>query len=520
MSKEHIQLYDTTLRDGSQMQGISFSIDDKIKIVQLLDATSIDYIECGWPGSNPKDCEFFKKIKNIPLKHSKISAFGSTRKHSINVEDDENLKMLLSAETPVVALVGKSWDFHVKEVLRTTYEENLLMISESIKWMKENNKEVVYDAEHFFDGFIANPDYALSTIKAASEAGADTITLCDTNGGTLTNVIQEIVAKVLPEVRCRLGVHVHNDIGLAVANSLSAVMAGCTHVQGTINGYGERCGNANLITIIPNLQLKMGYDCIPEESLRGLTDLSIKISDIANLNPDKNAPYVGSAAFAHKGGIHVAAVEKDSASYEHIQPELVGNKRNFLISELSGRCNIRMRANELGMKLTGNEKAVLDKIKELEYQGFQFENAEGTFELLIRKDSPDYKPPFEKIDMMVVSECRRNTVFTVEATIKIKVGDKVAHTVGEGVGPVDALDQALRCALLPHFPKLADVNLVDYKVRILNPDKATGATTRVTIEAAALNGQRWSTVGVSHNIIEASYMALVDSYELFLLREC
>ena len=515
---KHIQLYDTTLRDGSQRRGISFSVEDKLKIATLLDSVCFDYIEGGWPGSNPKDCEFFERVLELGLQHAKMAAFGSTRRHSIDVEDDENLKLLLQANTPVVALVGKTWDFHVKEVLRTTLEENLNMISDSIKWMKEHGKEVVFDAEHFFDGYIANPEYALLTIKTACAAGADTVTLCDTNGGSLPWRINDIVSEAKKNISCHLGVHVHNDSGLAVANSLTAVAAGCDHVQGTINGYGERCGNTDLISIIPNLQLKMGFDCLTPEGLSSLTDLSLKVSGIANLNPDKQAPYVGSSAFAHKGGIHVAAVEKESSSYEHIAPALVGNKRTFIISELSGRGNIRIRAAELGLKLQGNEKAVLDKIKELEHKGFQFENAEGTFELLLRKDSPDYKPPFEKIDMMVVSECRRNTMFTVEAVVKMKIGAEIIHMVGEGVGPVDALDQALRKALLSHFPTLKDVTLVDYKVRILDPDRATGATTRVTIEAA-FGKERWSTVGVSHNIIDASYAALIDSYELFLLRE-
>jgi len=518
----NIKLYDTTLRDGSQGRGISFSVEDKLKITALLDESGFDYIEGGWPGSNPKDCEFFKRVRDVVLKHAKMAAFGSTRRHSIDVEDDENLKLLLLAQTPVVALVGKTWDFHVKEVLRTSLEENLAMISESIRWMKEHGKEVILDAEHFFDGYRVNPDYALETLKVACQAGVDTITLCDTNGGTLTWKIQEIVSSV-KEILAKqgmhvtLGIHVHNDAGLAVANTLAAVMAGCTHIQGTINGYGERCGNANLISIIPNLQLKMGYNCLSTLGLKSLADLSLKVSGIANLNPDKQAPYVGSSAFAHKGGIHVAAVEKNSASYEHIDPSLVGNKRTFVISELSGRGNIRMRAAELGLKLQGNEKAVLEKIKELEHKGFQFENAEGTFELLLRKDSPDYKPPFEKVDMMVVSECRRNSVFTVEAMVKLKIGDEITHTVGEGVGPVNALDQALRKALIPYFPKLNNVNLIDYKVRILDPDQATGATTRVTIEASSPSEQ-WSTVGVSYNIIDASYAALIDSYELFILK--
>ena len=513
-----VKLYDTTLRDGSQRRGISFSVEDKLKITRLLDASRFDYIEGGWPGSNPKDCEFFARVKGIALEHAKIAAFGSTRRHSTAAEDDANLKALLDAQTPVVALVGKSWDFHVKEVLRTTLDENLAMIADSIHWMKKNGREVIYDAEHFFDGYAADRGYAMACIKAAKEAGADVIVLCDTNGGTLPTALQKVVTHVRRDIDCPLGIHVHNDGGLAVANSLVAVEEGCEHVQGTINGYGERCGNADLVTIIPNLQLKMGFCCLPDDALRSLTDLSAKVSGIANLNPDKHAPFVGAAAFAHKGGIHVAAVEKAANSYEHIDPELVGNRRTFLISELSGKGNVRVRAGELGLKLQGNETAVLEKIKELEHKGFQFENAEGTFELLLRKDNPEYKPPFERVDMMVVSECRRGNVITVEAMVKLRVGDQTVHTVSEGDGPVHALDRAVRKALLPIFPCLEEVHLADYKVRILDPNLATAATTRVTIEAAA-NGERWSTVGVSYNIIDASYAALIDSYELFLLRK-
>ena len=516
--KKQVLIYDTTLRDGAQMRGISFSLNDKLAITQLLDENHFDYVEGGWPGSNPKDHDYFNRVKDLELKHSKIAAFGSTRRHNQGVEDDENLKALLAAETPVVTLVGKSSAFQVREVLRTTLEENLSMISDSIRWMSEHGKEVIYDAEHFFDGYKADSDYTIATLKAAAEAGAGTITLCDTNGGCLTWEIQEIVSKVAKEIDCRLGIHVHNDAGLAVVNSMAAVHAGCSHVQGTINGYGERCGNANLITIIPNLQLKMGYKCIPEDGMKLLTDLSRKVSGIANLNPDEHAPYVGSAAFAHKGGIHVAAVERSPHSYEHIEPETVGNKRKFVISELAGRGNVRVRAAELGLKLSGNEKAVLDKVKELEHQGFQFENAEGTFELLLRKDAAGYKPPFEKIDMMVVSENRKSHVQTVEAMVKLKVGKTITHTVAEGDGPVHALDLAIRKSLLPYFPVLKDVSLSDFKVRILDPDKTTGATTRVTIDATTEAGERWTTVGVSYNIIEASYTALIDSYELFLLR--
>ena len=515
-NRKKILIYDTTLRDGSQMRGISFSLEDKLKITRLLDDSKFDYIEGGWPGSNPKDCDFFNRLKDIELKHAKIVAFGSTRRHNTLVEDDENIKMLLDAKTPVITLVGKSSAYQVKDVLCTTLDENLAMISDSIRFLKEQDREVIYDAEHFFDGYKLDAEYSIATLKAAIDAGVNAITLCDTNGGCLTWEIQDIVSKVSKQINCPLGIHVHNDMGLAVINSMIAIESGCKLVQGTVNGYGERCGNANLITIIPNLQIKMGYDCIPD--LTHLTELSHKVSGIANFNPDEHAPYVGLEAFAHKGGIHVSAVERQPHSYEHIAPEMVGNKRKFVISELAGRSNVRVRAAELGLKLSGNEKAVLNKIKELEHQGFQFENAEGTFELLLRKDAADYKPPFEKVDMMVVSENRKPSVKTVEAVVKLKIGNIITHTVADGLGPVHALDLAIRKSLLPYFPELSKVNLSDYKVRILDPDKTTGATTRVTIDAT-YEGERWSTVGVSYNIIEASYAALMDSYELFLLRK-
>jgi 2-isopropylmalate synthase len=510
-------LYDTTLRDGSQRSGISFSVEDKLKITRLLDDFGVSYIEGGWPGSNPKDVAYFQRVQSLKLKNAKIAAFGSTRRAGQSVETDPNLGALLEAKTPVVTVVGKSSPFQVSEVLQTTLEENIKMISESVRWLKEHGKEVIYDAEHFFDGYRGDAEYALSTIHAAYEAGADTVVLCDTNGGTLSDRMREVVSAVRASFPGALGIHTHNDSELAVANTLAAVQAGCVHVQGTINGYGERCGNANLMSVIPNLQLKLGYVCVPEQGLTHLAQLSAKVSEIANLNPDNHAAFVGAAAFAHKGGIHVAAVEKNSASYEHIPPERVGNRRTFVISELSGRGNIRVRASELGLKLQGNEKAVLDKIKELEHQGFQFENAEGTFELLLRRDDPAYKSPFEVVDMMVVSERRRGDVLSVEAMVKLRVGDELFHTVCEGNGPVNALDGAMRKALMASYPALADLKLADFKVRILDPDKATGATTRVTLEAAAA-GERWSTVGVSQNIIEASFEALSDSYELFLLR--
>ncbi len=509
-------LYDTTLRDGAQQRGISFSLEDKIKITSLLDEVGFDYVEGGWPGSNPKDCKYFQMAKDLNLKNAKIVAFGSTRKASSLVKNDVNIQALLQAETEVVTLVGKSWDFHVTDVLKTSLEENLKMISQSISFMKENKKEVIYDAEHFFDAYTKSKKYALKTILEADKAGADTIVLCDTNGGFLPWQIKEIIDDVKNKVSCNLGIHVHNDSGVAVANSLMAVQCGVRQIQGTINGLGERCGNANLITLIPTLYFKMGYQCLPPKNISKLTLLSKKVSDIANLNPEKNAPYVGSSAFAHKGGIHVSAVEKNPTSYEHIDPELVGNKRQFVVSELAGKGNIRMLANKLKLSLNGKEGIILEKIKKLESEGSQFENAEGSFELLLRRDCTKYIPPFKRIEMKIISEYQ-DKKGAIEAMVKLSLKNEIAHIVAEGDGPVHALDNAIRKALVPYYPDINDVHLIDYKVRILNPDKATGATTRVSIEAKA-GDSSWITIGVSDNIINASYEALLDAYELFLLR--
>jgi len=514
-----IKLFDTTLRDGTQSEGLSLSVEDKLKIARLLDHFGIHFIEGGWPASNPKDSEFFRRARHLGLRHAKLTAFGATRKAGGRAEDDVNLKGLLEAETPVVAIFGKSWVLHVTRVLGTTPEENLSMIRDSVAFLKGHGKEVVYDAEHFFDGFRADRGYALKTVKAAAEAGADWVALCDTNGGSLPPWVSEVVGAVRAEIpRTPLGIHTHNDGELAVANTLAAVEAGCTQVQGTINGYGERCGNANLVSIVPALQLKMGHSCVPEESLPRLTELSRAVSEIANMNPDPHAPYVGASAFAHKGGVHVAAVEKVAASYEHIPPERVGNLRKVVISELSGRVNVRVRAAEMGLEVKGAEPAVLARIKDLESKGYQFEAAEGTFELLVRRSRSDYVRPFELLDVVVIAERRRGhgEMFS-EATVKLKVGDRLVHEVAEGDGPVHALDRALRKALEPFYASLREVRLADYKVRILDPESATGAKTRVLLEAAR-DEERWSTIGVSQNIIEASAEALADSLELHLLR--
>jgi 2-isopropylmalate synthase len=510
-------LYDTTLRDGTQRKGLSLSLEDKLRITRLLDDFGLHYIEGGWPGSNPKDFDYFTRVRALKLKNAKVSAFGSTCRVGSKPEEDNNIRCLLDAKTPCVTIVGKSSKIHVTKILQTNLEENQRIIYDSVKYLKKHVSEVIFDAEHFFDGYLDDPEFALNSVLAAQEAGADWVVLCDTNGRSLPETVFDVVTAVNAKV-ANVGVHTHNDSELAVANALSAVRAGARQIQGTINGYGERCGNANLVSIIPNLQLKMGMRCFSDEQLTKLTDLSRTVSEIANLQPDPYAPYVGSYAFAHKGGLHVAAVEKMTSSYEHIEPSQVGNARQVVVSELSGKGNIRMLANQLGLSLNNDSGLVLEKIKELESKGFQFENAEGTVELMIRRGDATYSPPFELIDMKTTSWHRDDNETGAEAVVKLRVGTTVFHTAAEGNGPVNAADQALRKALTPSFPHLEQVRLVDYKVRILNPDEATGAVTRVTIEASD-GTDNWFTVGCSSNIIEASYQALTDSIELYLLRK-
>lgn len=514
-----ILLYDTTLRDGAQREGLSFSLADKLKIARELDAFGIHYIEGGWPGSNPKDADFFRAIRDVPLQHARITAFGSTRRPRKTCADDPNIAALVAAATPVVTLVGKSWTLHVEQVLETTREENLAMIGESVAYFKAMDKEVCYDAEHFFDGYRANPDYALATLRAAAAAGADVLVLCDTNGGTLPQHVSTIVAAVRAQFpQQQLGIHTHNDGALAVANALAAVEQGCVQVQGTINGYGERCGNMDLIPTIANLQLKLGYQCVPADKLHGLSRLSHRVAAVANLKPDDHAAYVGHSAFAHKGGIHVAAIEKVEESYQHIDPVLVGNQKRVVVSELAGRGNVRMRADELGLQMNGGERDVVQRIKELEHRGFQYEAAEGSFEVLVRRSRDGYTPPFELIDFTVIVEKRgANDVYS-QATVRVRVGDELMHMAADGDGPVNALDQAIRKALVPHYPLLSEIKLIDYKVRIVDEHLGTAATPRVVIESARGN-ETWSTMGASHNIIEASWLALWDSLELPLLRE-
>ena len=512
-----IALFDTTLRDGTQSEGLSFSVEDKIKIARLLDGFGVRYIEGGYPGANPKDEEFFRRASELKLKQARLTAFGSTRRTGSTAANDANLQALVKAATPAVAIFGKTWLLHVTDVLKTTPEENLAIISDSVSFLKQNGREVIFDAEHFFDGFRADRSYALAAVHAAAQAGADWIAFCDTNGGNLPSTVAEIVREAARILTVPLGIHAHNDSDLAVANSLAAVEAGCTMVQGTLNGWGERCGNANLMSVIPALQLKMGLACIPEENMERLTEVSRTASEIANLRPRAHAPYVGASAFAHKAGAHVAAVAKSPVTFEHIPPEKVGNDRRIVVSELSGRGNIRARAAELGVELRGNEADLVARIKDLENQGYQFEAADGSLELMLRRTQPGYVEPFEVRDVVVISQRRSSSDMFVEATVKIKVGDEVSHVVAEGSGPVDAMDHAFHKALDHHFPLLRQIHLCDFKVRILDPESATAAITRVLVESS-LGSERWSTIGVSQNIIEASCEALKDALELPLVR--
>ncbi len=509
-------LYDTTLRDGTQREGISLSLQDKLKIANRLDEFGFHYIEGGWPGSNPKDAAFFERTREMELKQAKISAFGMTRKKDVRPEDDANILALRDAGVPVVTIVGKTWDLHVEQVIQTTNKENLLMIADSIAYFKSLGKEVVYDAEHFFDGYTANPEYALKTLRAAVQSGADVIVLCDTNGGVLPWNIEEMVRLVKNKLDCPIGVHMHNDNGCGVANTLAGVRAGAIHVQGTINGYGERVGNADFCAIIPGLQLKMGYSCVSSENLARLSDLSYFISEVTNLPHNHHQPFVGASAFAHKGGIHVAAIMKNEDSYQHINPALVGNQRRTLISELSGRGNIVEKAHQFGVDVNNIQaQDALSQIKELESQGFSFEGADASVSVMMRRLQENYEPPFELIDFVVTVEHRQGRGILAEATVKVRLGDQVIHTAAEGNGPVNALDGALRKALKDAYPVLSQVRLNDYKVRILDSESGTSAQVRVLIDSK--NGtHRWSTVGASTNIIEASWNALADSMEYAL----
>jgi 2-isopropylmalate synthase len=512
--KPDVEIYDTTLRDGSQGEGINFSVADKIRIADRLDAFGIHYIEGGWPGSNPKDMEFFEQAKRRSFKTAKLAAFSMTRRKGIAVESDEQMRMLLEAETPVITIVGKTWLLHVTEVLRATPDENLAMIADSIKFFKDHGKIVFYDAEHSFDGYKNEPDYAMATWQAAEKAGAECIVLCDTNGGCLPGEVARITTAAKGKLNARVGIHTHNDIGLGVANALAAIEVGATQVQGTINGYGERTGNCNLTSVIPNLQLKMGLHCLPEKSVPKLKELSHYVDEIANIRPDPRQPWVGATAFAHKGGMHVHAVDRVVNSYEHISPEAVGNHRRVLVSDMAGRSNIVLKAQELGFKLSPEMpelKTIVNKVKDLEHAGYEFEAAEASLALLIQKVLKHQEPLFV-VDAYHVSMRRDGSASICEATIKVRVGNQSAHTVAEGDGPVNALDSALRGALVRFYPQLADVKLTDYKVRILDTGTGTAAKTRVLIESSDGKNE-WGTVGASENIIEASLQALVDSIE-------
>lgn len=512
------EIYDTTLRDGTQREGISLSGEDKIRIATRLDRFGVAVIEGGWPGSNPKDEEFFARARDTEWQHAQIAAFGSTCRVGSAPEDDANIKALLDAGTPICTVVGKTSPFHVKEVLRTTPDENLRIIEESVALLVDQGRRVIYDAEHFFDGFWEDQSYALATLAAAGRGGADTMVLCDTNGGALPWAVEDITRSVCSAVEGSVGIHTHNDGGCAVANALSAVRAGARHVQGTVNGYGERCGNANLCELVPHLELKIGRRCLPPDKLAELVDLSRFVAEVANLPPDDHMAFVGRSAFAHKGGIHAAAVRRAADAYQHIDPGLVGNETRFVVSELAGRASLRSKAEELGLTVTDESHfvSVLNKIKELEARGFSFEAAGGSVAMMLEREESEYDPPFELVDYTALVEHREGRGMVTEATVKVRVGDEIFHTAGEGNGPVNALDNALRKALIPTFPEIENFHLVDYKVRILDGQNATGATTRVLIDTQ--NGKRrWSTVGASANIIEASWLALADSFEYGLI---
>ncbi|OGP79178.1 MAG: citramalate synthase [Deltaproteobacteria bacterium RBG_16_49_23] len=521
-SSQSIKIYDTTLRDGSQAEDIAFSVEDKVRIAQKLDGLGIHYIEGGWPGSNPKDLQFFQEIKSVPLSRSKMVAFGSTCRAGTLPQNDPNFQTLIAAETEIVTIFGKSWDMHALEALNISLEQNLEIIYQSVRFLKGKVPEVIFDAEHFFDGFKNNPSYALSILRAAQEAKADWIVLCDTNGGALPYDLQMAIQEVKKKITVPLGIHVHNDTEMAVANSLLAVREGITQVHGTINGYGERCGNANLCSIIPNLKLKMGLDCVTDDQLTKITEVSRFVSELANLPHPKYLPYVGDSAFAHKGGVHVSAIRKSPLTYEHIQPERVGNRRRVLISDLSGGSNILYKAAEFGIDLESNDptvRRILEDLKQLEHEGFQFEGAEGSFEILVKKALGKHKKFFELMGFRVIVEKKEEEGFPLsEATIMVRVGDQVEHTAAVGNGPVNALDNAIRKALEKFYPELKEVKLLDYKVRILSTRDGTGAQTRVLIESGDRES-KWGTVGVSENIIQASWQALVDSIDYKLLKE-
>jgi len=521
MTKKIISIYDTTLRDGAQTVGISFSLQDKLNIAKILDWLKIDYIEGGWPGSNPKDEAFFSEVRKLDIQHSKIAAFGSTKRKGLSCKEDPMMQSLVNSKADVITLVAKSWDFQVTKALGMELHENLELIYDSVAYLKDLGFTVFLDAEHFFDGYKSNSDYSLSCLAKACEAGVDMLVLCDTNGGTLPSEVFDITRDVTSKFSTAVGGHFHNDSGVAVANSMYAIDAGAVSIQGTINGYGERCGNCDLITFIPNSALKMGYHCSSAEVLQHLTEVSRMVSEIANLPHRENMPYAGDNAFAHKGGIHVSALQKDTRTYEHIDPSLVGNRRKVLISELSGKSNVEFKAKELGIDITGDinlSRTILEKIKNLEEQGFQFEAAEASFELIIREATGEYKPFFNFLGFRLITEMDSNGYLESEATIKIEVGGILEHTAANGNGPVEAMDNALRKALTKFYPEIAQMHLADFKVRVLDDNKGTAYSVRVLIDQTD-GTNHWGTVGVSPNIIEASWAALVDGIEYLLFKK-
>jgi 2-isopropylmalate synthase len=515
-----IEIYDTTLRDGSQGEGVNFSLQDKLLITQKLDAVGVDFVEGGYPLSNPKDAEYFQRVRDLPLAHTQVAAFGMTRRRGVAAEDDVGMQALRDARTPVCTVVGKTWDLHVFEVLRIDEAENLAMIRDSIAFLVAEGRKLFYDAEHFFDGYRANPEFALKTVQAAQDAGAAAIILCDTNGGRLPEDVAAAVEAVRRELRIPVGIHCHNDCELAVANSLTAVDHGAVQVQGTINGIGERCGNVDLISVVANLALKKsGYTVLHDAGLSHLTELSRYVYEIANLNFRSGQPFVGTSAFAHKGGMHVHAVNRLAASYEHIPPETVGNERRVLVSELSGRSNIIAKTDKFRLKEDNALMTrILNRVQDLENEGYQFEAADASFDLLVRKEAGLYQPKFERLHYRVNVESDTGAAVRTEATVKLKVHDRVEHVVAEGDGPVNALDQALRKALATAYPSLQTMQLVDYKVRVINSTEGTAARVRVIIESRDETNV-WSTVGVSENVIEASWLALVDSVEYKLFQD-
>ncbi|HUH97060.1 MAG TPA: citramalate synthase [Anaerolineales bacterium] len=512
-----IQIYDTTLRDGTQSEGFTLSANDKVRIAQRLDELGVTFIEGGWPGSNPKDVEFFERARDLPWRNALITAFGATCRIRGGPEDDASIKALLDSKTPVCTLFGKTWTLHVTEVLQTTLEDNLRIIEQSVAYLRANGKRVIYDAEHFFDGYKADPSYARESLQAAVRGGAETVVLCDTNGGTLPWEVEAILRELKLTLAHPFGIHTHNDSECAVSNSLTAVREGAMQVQGTINGVGERCGNANLISIIADLELKMGYQCLPGGRAAQLYELSHFVAEVANITPDEHLPFVGKSAFAHKGGVHVAAMRRSEKSYQHIDPACVGNKMRVVVSDLSGRGNLLSKAEEHGVEVEGEEVLpVLNEIKELESRGFSFEAAEASVAMMLKRQEYGYRPPFELVDFFVNVEHRQGRGIFAEATVKVRVNGEVLHTAAEGNGPVNALDLALRKALVGYYPQLARFYLSDYKVRILDSDHGTEAITRVLIDTRN-SSSRWSTVGASTNIIEASWRALADSVEYGLM---